>query len=184
MLAATPFGWLDWTAEPESWVAFGTLLAMEIVLGVDNVVFISIVADKLPSEQQQRARTLGLALAMGTRIALLFSMSLIIHFTAPLFALFGHTVSGRDLLLLTGGLFLLGKSTLEIHHKLEAGKANGGPAQIAASFTGVIIQILLLDIVFSFDSVITAVGMVDQITINGRRGHPGYDHHDGICSGH
>jgi predicted tellurium resistance membrane protein TerC len=165
MLAATPFGWLDWTTEPESWVAFATLLAIEIVLGVDNVVFISIVADKLPSKQQQRARTLGLALAMGTRIALLFSMSWIIHLTAPLFSLLDHAVSGRDLLLLTGGLFLLGKSTLEIHHKLEAGKANGGSGQIATSFAGVIIQILLLDIVFSLDSVITAVGMVDQITI-------------------
>jgi predicted tellurium resistance membrane protein TerC len=165
MLAATSLGWLGWTAEPESWVAFATLLAMEIVLGVDNVVFISILADKLPPKQRQRARTLGLALAMGTRVALLFSMSWIIHFTAPLFSLLGHTVSGRDLLLLAGGLFLLGKSTLEIHYKLEAGKADGRSAPIATSFAGVIVQILLLDIVFSFDSVITAVGMVDQLAI-------------------
>jgi predicted tellurium resistance membrane protein TerC len=165
MLAAPPFGWFHWTTEPESWVAFATLLAMEIVLGIDNVVFISIIADKLPANQQQRARTLGLALAMVTRIALLFSVSWIIHLTAPLFSLFGHTVSGRDLLLLLGGLFLLGKSTLEIHHKLEAGETEGGSTPIATSFTGVIIQILLLDVVFSFDSVITAVGMVDEITI-------------------
>jgi predicted tellurium resistance membrane protein TerC len=165
MLAATPFAWFHWTAEPESWVAFATLLAMEIVLGVDNVVFIAIIADKLPAKQQPRARTLGLALAMVTRIALLFSVSWIIHLTAPLFSLFGHTVSGRDLLLLLGGLFLLGKSTLEIHRKLEAGEAEGGSSPIATSFTGVIMQILLLDVVFSFDSVITAVGMVDEITI-------------------
>jgi len=102
---------------------------------------------------------------MGTRVALLFSMSWIIHFAAPLFSLLGRTVSGRDLLLLAGGLFLLAKSTLEIHHKVEAGKANGRSAPIATSFAGVIVQILLLDIVFSFDSVITAVGMVDQLTI-------------------
>jgi predicted tellurium resistance membrane protein TerC len=165
MLAASSLGWLDWTAGPESWVAFATLLAMEIVLGVDNVVFISILAGKLPPKQRQRARTLGLALAMATRVALLFSTSWIIRFTAPLFSVLGHTVSGRDLLLLAGGLFLLGKSTLEIHHKLEAGKADGRSAPIATSFAGVIVQILLLDIVFSFDSVITAVGMVDQLTI-------------------
>jgi predicted tellurium resistance membrane protein TerC len=138
---------------------------MEIVLGVDNVVFISILADKLPSQQQQRARTVGLALAMGTRIALLFSVSWIIHLTAPLFSVLGHTVSGRDLLLLIGGLFLLGKSTLEIHRKLEAADTKGRSAPSATSFAGVIIQILLLDIVFSLDSVITAVGMVDQLAI-------------------
>jgi predicted tellurium resistance membrane protein TerC len=164
MLETTLFGWFHWIAEPESWVAFATLLAMEVVLGVDNVVFISILADKLPSGQQQRARTLGLALAMGTRIALLFSVAWIVHLTAPLFSFFGHTVSGRDLLLLLGGLFLLGKSTLEIHRKLEAREAHRS-ASLAASFSGVIVQILLLDIVFSFDSVITAVGMVDQLTI-------------------
>ena len=165
MLAATPLGWFGWIAEPESWVAFATLLGMEIVLGVDNVVFISILADKLPSNQQPRARTLGLALAMGTRVALLFSVSWIIHLTAPLFSLFGHAVSGRDLLLLAGGLFLLGKSTLEIHRKLEAGEPKDGSPPIATSFGGVVIQILLLDIVFSLDSVITAVGMVDQLAI-------------------
>jgi predicted tellurium resistance membrane protein TerC len=113
MLRTTLFGWFHWIAEPESWVAFATLLAMEIVLGVDNVVFISILADKLALQQQQRARTLGLTLAMGTRIALLFSVSWIIHLTVPLFSLFGHTVSGRDLLLLVGGLFLLGKALLK-----------------------------------------------------------------------
>jgi predicted tellurium resistance membrane protein TerC len=164
MLETTLFGWFHWIAEPESWVAFATLLAIEIVLGVDNVVFITILADKLPSQQQQRARTMGLALAMGTRIALLFSVSWIVHLTAPLFSLFGHTVSGRDLLLLLGGLFLLGKSTLEIHRKLEAREAHRS-APPATSFAGVIVQILLLDIVFSFDSVITAVGMVDQLAI-------------------
>jgi len=155
---------LNWLANPEIWIALATLTALEIVLGIDNVVFISILAGKLPLEQQARARRLGLGLAMFIRIGLLFSIVWIIRLTAPLFTVLEQEISGRDLILLVGGLFLLTKSTHEIHQKLE-----GEPGQIstrtAASFSGVIVQILLLDIVFSLDSVITAVGMVDQIAV-------------------
>jgi predicted tellurium resistance membrane protein TerC len=150
----------DWVTEAEAWVAFATLLAMEIVLGIDNVVFISILADKLPGSQGQRARTIGLVLAMATRVLLLFSVSWISHLATPLFALSGHEVSGRDLVFLAGGLFLLAKSCIEIHRKV-----NGEHEANGASFAAVIIQILLLDLVFSLDSVITAVGMVDQISV-------------------
>jgi predicted tellurium resistance membrane protein TerC len=155
---------LDWLANPEIWIALATLTALEIVLGIDNVVFISILAGKLPLEQQARARRLGLGLAMFIRIGLLFSIAWIIRLTSPLFTVLEQEISGRDLILLVGGLFLLAKSTHEIHQKLE-----GEPGEIsmrtAASFPGVIVQILLLDIVFSLDSVITAVGMVDQIAV-------------------
>ncbi|MBM4337045.1 MAG: TerC family protein [Deltaproteobacteria bacterium] len=155
---------MNWLANPEIWIALATLTALEIVLGIDNVVFISILAGKLPLEQQARARRLGLGLAMFIRIGLLFSIVWIIRLTAPLFTVLEQEISGRDLILLVGGLFLLTKSTHEIHQKLE-----GEPGQIstrtAASFSGVIVQILLLDIVFSLDSVITAVGMVDQIAV-------------------
>jgi predicted tellurium resistance membrane protein TerC len=154
----------DWVTQPESWIAFATLLAMEIVLGIDNVVFISILADKLPGGQGQQARTIGLMLAMATRVLMLFCVSWVSHLATPLFALSGHTVSGRDLVLLAGGLFLLAKSCTEIHRKLSGGEEAKGPAA-GASFTGVIVQILLLDLVFSLDSVITAVGMVDQISV-------------------
>lgn len=154
----------DWVTEAESWVAFATLLAMEIVLGIDNVVFISILADKLPRDQGRRARTVGLMLAMVTRVLLLFSVSWVSHLATPLFAVSGHEVSGRDLVFLAGGLFLLAKSCIEIHRKVSGVHEAKGPAA-AASFTGVIIQILLLDLVFSLDSVITAVGMVDQISV-------------------
>jgi predicted tellurium resistance membrane protein TerC len=156
--------WLNWITEPESWIAFATLLALEIVLGIDNVVFISILADKLAANQRARARTLGLGLAMGTRVALLFCIDWISELTAPLFSVFGHTVSGRDLVFIAGGLFLLAKSSLEIHHKMAVKAENAG-APTNASFAGVIIQILLLDIVFSIDSVVTAVGMVDEVTV-------------------
>ena len=156
--------WLNWIVEPESWLAFGTLLALEIVLGIDNVIFISILADKLAANKRARARTLGLGLAMGTRVVLLFCIDWVSELTTPLFSVFAHTISGRDLVFIAGGLFLLGKSSLEIHHKMTAGKESAG-VRATASFTGVIIQILLLDIVFSIDSVITAVGMVDEVAI-------------------
>ncbi len=148
----------------EALIALLTLTALEIVLGVDNIIFISILAGKLPAEQQARARQTGLALALITRVLLLLSLSWIIGLTQPLFAVFGFEVSGRDLILILGGLFLLGKSTYEIHERLE-GETGHGSTRAGASFTSVIIQILLLDIVFSLDSVITAVGMVDEIAI-------------------
>lgn len=155
---------MEWLTDPQIWIAFGTLTALELVLGIDNVVFISILAGKLPADQRKKARTVGLALAMLMRVALLFSLSWIIRLTAPLFAVFGNEISGRDLVLIAGGLFLLGKSTHEIHQKLEGdeGKAS---ARVKPSFMSVIVQILLLDAVFSLDSVITAVGMVDEIGI-------------------
>jgi predicted tellurium resistance membrane protein TerC len=155
---------LDWLADPQAWVALMTLTALEIVLGIDNIIFISILAGKLPGEQQAKARTVGLMLAMITRVGLLFSLTWIMRLTAPLFTLLNHEISGRDLILLLGGLFLLAKSTHEIHDKLE-GEEGHSSARVAASFTSVIIQILLLDIVFSLDSVITAVGMANQISI-------------------
>ena len=155
---------MDWITSPEAWIGFGTLLALEIVLGIDNVVFISILAGKLPANQQAKARYLGLALAMVTRILLLFSISWIVRLTAPLFTVFGMEISGRDLILIVGGLFLIGKSTHEIHQKLE-GEQGRALAHQAPTFTSVIVQILLIDIVFSLDSVITAVGMVNQIGI-------------------
>ena len=155
---------MDWMTNPEAWIAFATLLALEIVLGIDNVVFISILAGKLPANQQAKARYLGLALAMVTRIILLFSISWMVRLTAPLFTVFAMEISGRDLILIVGGLFLIGKSTHEIHQKLE-GEQGQAMARVAPTFTGVIAQILLLDVVFSLDSVITAVGMVNQIGI-------------------
>ena len=145
-------------------IALVTLTFLEVVLGVDNVIFISILVGKLPKEQQQRGRTLGLAGAMGMRILLLLSLTWIMRLTAPLFSVLGNEISGRDLILIVGGLFLIAKSTHEIHEKLE-GEEGGGSAKVAASFTAVIIQILLLDIVFSLDSVITAVGMAEQVSI-------------------
>jgi predicted tellurium resistance membrane protein TerC len=155
---------VEWITEPHIWVAFLTLTALEIVLGIDNIVFISIVAGKLKSDQQKRARTLGLALAMLTRIALLFSISWIIRLTTPFFSILGQGISGRDMILIAGGLFLIGKSTHEIHQKLE-GEEGHASARVSPSFTSVIVQILLLDVVFSLDSVITAIGMVEQIEI-------------------
>jgi predicted tellurium resistance membrane protein TerC len=155
---------MDWITSPEAWIAFGTLLALEIVLGIDNVVFISILAGKLPANQQAKARYLGLALAMVTRIILLFSISWMVRLTAPLFTVFAMEISGRDLIVIVGGLFLIGKSTHEIHQKLE-GERGQVSARVRPTFTGVLVQILLLDVVFSLDSVITAVGMVNQIGI-------------------
>lgn len=155
---------MDWLADPQSWIAFVTLLGLEIVLGVDNVIFISILASKLPASLQAKARYVGLGLAMLMRIVLLFSLSWIIRLTEPLFAVFGHEISGRDLILIVGGLFLVAKATHEIHSKLE-GEEGESSARVKPSFSSVIIQILLLDIVFSLDSVITAVGMVDDLSI-------------------
>jgi predicted tellurium resistance membrane protein TerC len=155
---------MDWITDPQAWVAFATLTVLEIVLGIDNVIFISILAGKLPPAQQARARRLGLGLAMLMRIALLFSLSWIIRLTAPLFEVLGEEISGRDLVLIVGGLFLLAKSTHEIHEKLE-GEEGRASTRVAASLRSVLIQIVLLDIVFSLDSVITAVGMVDELAV-------------------
>jgi len=155
---------MDWITDPQALVGLLTLTILEIVLGIDNVVFISILAGKLPSEQQGRARTVGLALAMVTRILLLFSITWVMRLTTPLFSVFGLGISGRDLILIVGGLFLIGKSTHEIHQRLE-GEEGHASARVKPSFVSIIIQILLLDIVFSLDSVITAVGMVDQLGV-------------------
>jgi predicted tellurium resistance membrane protein TerC len=155
---------MDWISDPQAWVGFGTLTVLEIVLGIDNIIFISILASKLPPEQQGKARYIGLGLAMLMRIALLFSLSWIVRLTAPLFAVLGQEISGRDLVLLIGGLFLIGKATREIHERLE-GEEGEASARVAPSLRGVLIQIMLLDIVFSLDSVITAVGMVDQLGV-------------------
>jgi predicted tellurium resistance membrane protein TerC len=157
---------MDWLTDPQVWIAFITLVALELVLGVDNVIFISILAGKLPRHEQARARNAGLALAVISRILLLFSLSWIIGLTEPLFQvqMFALQISGRDIILLLGGLFLLAKATYEIHQKLEGAEGHAS-AGVKASFSSVIIQILLLDVVFSLDSVITAVGMVDQLAI-------------------
>ncbi len=154
----------EWISSPEAWVALLTLTLLELVLGVDNIIFISILADKLPADQRKRARLLGLALAMISRILLLLSLAWIIKLTAPFFTIFGNEISGRDLILIVGGLFLIGKSTHEIHSKLE-GHESELSAKEAPSFRNVLIQIMLLDVVFSLDSVITAVGMVDEVVI-------------------
>ena len=155
---------LEWLFDPQAWIALTTLTALEIVLGIDNIIFISILAGKLPDDRQAKARTVGLMLAMITRVGLLFSLTWIMRLTAPLFTLFSNEISGRDLILLSGGLFLLANSTHEIHEKLE-GEEGHASAREAASFASVIVQIALLDIVFSLDSVITAVGMSNQIAI-------------------
>ena len=155
---------MDWLTDPQALVGLLTLTILEIVLGIDNVVFISILAGKLPAGQRSKARNIGLMLAMLTRIALLFSITWIMRLTTPLFTVYSLGISGRDLILIVGGLFLIGKSTHEIHQKLE-GEEGEASARVAPSFTSVIVQILLLDIVFSLDSVITAVGMVDNISV-------------------
>lgn len=155
---------MDWVTDPQAWIAFATLTALEIVLGVDNVVFISILAGKLPVEQREKARRLGLGLAMFVRILLLLSIAWIVRLTAPLFTVLSQEISGRDIILLAGGLFLLAKSTHEMHGQLE-GEEGHSSGKVVASFTAVIIQILLLDIIFSLDSVITAVGMADDLGV-------------------
>jgi predicted tellurium resistance membrane protein TerC len=157
---------MEWIADPQAWIAFLTLAALEIVLGIDNIVFISILVGKLPPHQQAGAYRVGLGLAMVMRILLLLSLSWIMGLTAPLFTLplAGRPITGRDLVLIVGGLFLVAKSTHEIHDKLE-GHEGGKSARVAASYGAVLVQIMVLDIVFSLDSVITAVGMVRQVGI-------------------
>jgi len=155
---------MDWIINPELWIAFLTLSALEIVLGIDNVIFISILAGKLPKHQQDKARVIGLGLAMIMRILLLLTISWMAGLTKPWITVFGHGLSGRDLILVVGGLFLVAKSTSEIHGKLE-GEEGHGPGAAVSSFAAVLVQIMLLDIVFSLDSVITAVGMVNNIPV-------------------
>lgn len=158
---------MDWLTDPNIWISLLTLTLLEIVLGIDNVIFISILAGKLPPEQQAKARKLGLTLALVTRILLLMSLTWIMGLTKPLFTLpvMNQPISGRDLTLLLGGLFLIWKSVKEVHEKLEADDGHATSGKPRVTFTGVIIQILLLDIVFSLDSVITAVGMADNIWV-------------------
>lgn len=156
---------MNWITDPQVWIALITLTALEIVLGIDNIIFISILTGKLPAAQQAKARTIGLALAMFTRVGLLFSLTWIMRLTDPIFTLLGNEISGRDIILITGGLFLLGKSTHEIHERLEGAEDLQQRTGRKISFAGTIVQILILDIVFSLDSVITAVGMTNQLAI-------------------
>lgn len=155
---------MDALLSPDIWIAFLTLLALEIVLGIDNVIFISILVDKLPESQQALARRLGLGLALVMRVLLLLSLSVVIGLTSPLFTVISQEISGRDLILILGGLFLLGKSTYEIHDSLE-GEEGHSSAKIKAGFASVLVQIVILDAVFSLDSVITAIGMVEQVSV-------------------
>lgn len=155
---------MEWLTAPENWLALLTLTVLEIVLGIDNIIFISILVGKLPDRQQPKARRLGLFLAMFLRIGLLASLAWMVKLTSPLFTVLGQGISGRDLILLTGGLFLIFKSTREIHDRLE-GEEGEGSTRVAAGFAAVIVQILLLDIVFSLDSVITAVGMANHLAV-------------------
>ncbi|SDT07568.1 Membrane protein TerC, possibly involved in tellurium resistance [Halopseudomonas sabulinigri] len=157
---------MEWLSSPDIWVAFLTLTALEIVLGIDNIIFISILVSRLPKAQQPRARFIGLALAMGTRILLLLSIAWVMRLTADLFQLLGEGVSGRDLILFFGGLFLLFKSTTEIWHSMEGPEHSATEAAPkSAGFVSIVLQIALIDIVFSLDSVITAVGLVDEVAV-------------------
>lgn len=158
---------MSWLTDPNAWIGLVTLSALEIVLGIDNIIFLSILAGSLPAEQRERARKLGLAAAFGTRVLLLLSLGWLVGLTAPLFVAGSVKLSGRDLVLLVGGLFLIFKATREIHHKLEGGEEGpgAGPGKKVPTFAAVIVQIMLIDIVFSLDSVITAVGMVSQVAI-------------------
>ncbi len=155
---------IEWISSPEAWIALATLTALEIVLGIDNIIFISILVGRLPPEQRDRARVIGIALAMITRLLLLFSITWVMGLTEDIFTAFGHGISGRDIILIGGGLFLLTKSTREIHDSLEIEHAQTTQTK-SAVFFGVLIQIAILDVVFSLDSVITAVGLVDEIPI-------------------
>lgn len=154
----------EWVTSTEAWIALATLVGLEIVLGIDNIIFISVLVSRLPEKQRERARKLGIFLAMLARLLLLFSIVWMMTLVAPLFTVFGHEISGRDLILILGGLFLLAKSTTEIHHSLESVEEQQENL-VKISFTSVLIQIALVDIIFSVDSVITAVGMVDQVSI-------------------
>jgi predicted tellurium resistance membrane protein TerC len=155
---------IELLSDPQAWIAFFTLTALELVLGIDNIIFISILVDKLPRERRDLARRVGLFLAMFMRIGLLLLLSWIVGMTEPLFSLSRHQVSGRDLVLIGGGLFLLWKSTKEIHQLLE-GETGNASASVRATFTAVILQITIIDLVFSLDSIVTAVGMVDQLEV-------------------
>ena len=155
---------MEWLADPQSWIGLLTLTVLEIVLGIDNIIFLSILVSRLAPHQQHKARIVGLALAMLTRIALLFSITWLITLTAPLFTAFGQEISGRDLILILGGLFLLWKSTMEIHQIME-GEEGHASSKVKATFGAVIFQVILIDLVFSLDSIITAVGMVNEIPI-------------------
>jgi predicted tellurium resistance membrane protein TerC len=171
LTAAEPAGYLagimDWLTDPQIWISLLTLTLLEIVLGIDNIIFISILAGKLPAEQQAKARQLGLSLALITRVLLLMSLTWLMGLTKPLFTLpvLNHGLSGRDLILLLGGLFLIGKSVVEVHEKLEGEDGHATMGRKRVSFAGVIVQILILDIVFSLDSVITAVGMASNLGV-------------------
>lgn len=154
----------EWIASPEAWVALATLMALEIVLGIDNIIFISILVGRLPEKQRAKARQIGLALAMGSRLLLLFSLAWVMGLVAPLFSAFGNEISGRDIILIIGGLFLLAKSTHEIHGSFEIQEASHLQAA-ASGFISILVQIAILDVVFSLDSVITAVGLVDHLSI-------------------
>ncbi len=156
---------MDWITEPQAWISLLTLTGLEIVLGIDNIIFISILAGKLPPEQQAKARQTGLMLALITRILLLASIAWMAKLTTPLFSFLNHGVSGRDLILIIGGLFLLVKSTMEIHEKLEGHDGAGNPVAGVAKMGHVLIQLMLLDVVFSLDSVITAVGMAQHLPV-------------------
>ncbi len=156
---------MDWLALPEVWIALLSLTALEIVLGVDNIIFISILVSRLPPAKRQRARVIGLGLAMLTRIALLLSLAWMMRLTGTLFSVFAHEISGRDVILIGGGLFLLAKSVMEIHNSLEGAGGHDPGTPKHADFFGTLIQIAIIDIVFSLDSVITAVGMVSQISV-------------------
>jgi predicted tellurium resistance membrane protein TerC len=164
-LLAVNFFDFSWLNSPEAWIALLTLTVMEIVLGIDNIVFISILVDKLPVAERPRARFLGLGFAMVTRILLLLSISWVMQLKNPLFALFGHQISGKDLILILGGLFLLYKATVEIHHKVEGHAEEEKKVTAKAALGAILVQIAILDIVFSLDSVITAVGMADDIMV-------------------
>jgi predicted tellurium resistance membrane protein TerC len=155
----------DWLASPEAWVALATLTALEIVLGIDNIIFISILVGRLPAHQRNFARRTGLALAMLTRLALLFSLAWVMGLTEPWFSVFGTAISGRDIILIGGGLFLLAKATHEIHNSMEGIAEEDKSAIVAPNLIMVLVQIAILDIVFSLDSVITAVGLADHVSV-------------------
>ena len=156
---------MEWLSDPNAWLALITLTALEIVLGIDNIIFISILTGKLPEHQRPKAQKMGLAMAMTTRLMLLFSLTWIMRLTEPFFSILGHGVSGRDIILIVGGLFLLAKSTIEIHDKLEGEESHSSEGKSGATFLSVVIQIMFLDIIFSLDSVITAVGMASQLAV-------------------
>ncbi|MBP6816600.1 MAG: TerC family protein [Burkholderiaceae bacterium] len=156
---------MDWIADPNAWIALATLVALEIVLGIDNIIFISILCGRLPPEMRNRARMLGLSLALVMRILLLLSIAWIMKLTDPLFTVLGNAISGRDLILIVGGLFLLWKSVHEIHNSLEGAGEAGAAAAATGTFGAILVQIALIDLVFSLDSVITAVGLVDEVSI-------------------